>query len=456
MIYMKKIRLLYDQHILPLVYDYSMSMVEAVQKLVKAVNDISADFNEVEEKTEQNTDNITAINQTITSINNSIVNINNEISDIMTDIENLPTEENIEELRSDIEAANIEIQNLNTRVTVLESQNYEDRFLTDESRITQNENDIDDLTTAVQGNTSDIQTINSTLLSVLSRLSTVEIDISNINLDLTSIHNSLTDDRIDIDDLLSRMRTVESNITSIGLDIATIQGDISTINSNILSLQNAVSSIQGDISQLQTDVSNKSSVSINKYTNSGDNIADLIIDGVTTKLYAPNEATDIIYDDAQTSLGPDVQTAIDRLDHDIGVNTGRISTLEGDILDINTGFYNSDISSVSVASSTSQYTDIYNYTFQHGTYLVIFTANFANNSTGYRAALISGTSNATGANTYATVIEQAANGTATRIKCVALLKFNSATTQYFEVRQNSTSNLNVSGNLRFIKLNSAI
>ena len=48
---LNRLKIFYQQHILPIVYDYSMSLSEVVQKLVKVVNNLVDEVGDIEDKT---------------------------------------------------------------------------------------------------------------------------------------------------------------------------------------------------------------------------------------------------------------------------------------------------------------------------------------------------------------------------------------------------------------------
>ena len=67
-----KIRLFYSQHVLPLVYDYSLSFYEALCKVAGVMNDTIEAVEEIDERVTQNTTNITNLTEVVNGFDDRI------------------------------------------------------------------------------------------------------------------------------------------------------------------------------------------------------------------------------------------------------------------------------------------------------------------------------------------------------------------------------------------------
>ena len=136
-----------------------------------------------------------------------------------------------------------------------------------------------------------------------------------------------------------------------------------------------------------------------------------------------------------------------------GNNSTRLATTAFVQSAKNTGFSNpAQFSAVNVTSRTSPFTDLGSFTLSKGTWLIIATINFASNSSGYRAGIISSTSGASSANYTSTVMCGAAPSDVTRMQIVSILQPSSDTTYYVEAKQNSGSTLSCAARVMYIKL----
>jgi len=197
---LNRLKIFYQQHILPIVYDYSMSLSEVVQKLVKVVNNLVDEVGDIEDKTGVYDDKIAALESK--SADQAVYNehINAEIEEINNTISELPTYDVIEDIRTDINNINSSVADLDTRVTVLEGQN------------------------------------------IYRRLDTAEQNIANLGNDIESINGDIT--------------TIENNISDITSDMSDMLGDITAIQGDISDLQTAVSgksSVSVRIAKAATD-----------------------------------------------------------------------------------------------------------------------------------------------------------------------------------------------------------
>jgi len=187
------------------------------------------------------------------------------------------------------------------------------------------------------------------------------------------------------------------------------------------------------------------------------------------------DAEDVQYDNTNSGLtATDAQAAIDELASEKadlaspaftgnptaptqskGNDSTRIATtayVQNELDDINSNFSYDAQASASVPSQTSPFTDIASFSLTAGTWLVIATVNFQSNTSGYRSALISSSSEASGADYRATILVPPVNGDVTRVQVTAILTPTSTTTYYVEAKQNSGSSLSVTARVQRIKL----
>ena len=281
---MRRIRKLYTSRVLPLVYDYSLSVTEMVGKLIRAVNDMADDVTD-------NTDDIETLQSDVSTLQdqtqmalNGVENLGNRIENVEEELENVPTDERIGELQTAINQNAADIVVLDSRVDILESQ--------------------PDLSSEVHNNTSNI--------------STLQGDVSDLN---TAVQGKSTVSYTR--DLSSGTKIGSISIDSISTDIyaptpTVIPGASGITYDNTQSGMTA-SNVQDAIDELDTDVSGKSTVSVTQDISTGSKIGTITIDGVSTDLYAPSAtvippASGITYDNTTSGLqASNVQDAIDEV-----------------------------------------------------------------------------------------------------------------------------------------------
>lgn len=308
---MKKIKLFYEQHILPIVYDYSMSLSECVGKLVKVVNGLIEDIQVIDHKTDVAEQNIDVLQERVNTNNTLINNLRSEVEDLEDTVESLPTQDNIDQMNSAITQNSSDIADLDTRVTVLEGMNVYDRLDQAEQNIIDLQGDVSDIeddienlntdistiNTSISGIRNDITSINGSIGTILSDISLINDDISDVKSDITDIEGDIASINTNITSINADITNINSSISSITGDISDINDDISDINSDISSLMQDVSDINGDISNitsdiigLRSDINNKSTVSYSQIITSGTKIGEITIDGNTIDIYTPDPA----------------------------------------------------------------------------------------------------------------------------------------------------------------------
>lgn len=249
---LNRLKIFYQQHILPIVYDYSMSLSEVVQKLVKVVNNLVDEVGDIEDKTGVYDDKIAALESK--SADQAVYNdhINREIEEINNTISALPTYDVIADIRTDINDINSSVADLDTRVTVLEGQN------------------------------------------IYKRLDTAEQNIANLGNDIESINGDITTIENNISDINSDMHGVKNRIEKLEDCCSDVQGDITNINEDM-------SDMLDDILDLQTAVSGKSNVSVRIPQVRTDSLVVITVDGTDYNITAQNGNNIWIYDPLNSS-----------------------------------------------------------------------------------------------------------------------------------------------------------
>lgn len=280
---MKKIKLFYEQHILPIVYDYSMSLSECVGKLVKVVNGLIEDIQVIDHKTDVAEQNIDVLQERVNTNNTLINNLRSEVSDLENTVESLPTQDNIDQMNSAITQNSSDIADLDTRVTVLEGMNVYDRLDQAEQNIIDLQGDVSDIEDDIDNLNTDIGIINSSISGIRNDITSINGNIGVILSDISLINDDISDVKSDITD-------IEGDIASINTNITSINADITNINSSISSITGDISDINSDIIGLRSDINSKSTVSYNQIQTSGTKIGEITIDGNTTDIYSPDPA----------------------------------------------------------------------------------------------------------------------------------------------------------------------
>ena len=226
---LNRLKIFYQQHILPIVYDYSMSLSEVVQKLVKVVNNLVDEVGDIEDKTGVYDDKIAALESK--SADQAVYNdhINTEIDEINNTISKLPTYDVIADIRTDINNINSSVADLDTRVTVLEGQNIYKRLDTAEQNIANLGNDIKSINgdiTTIENNISDIT---SDMHGVKNRIEKLEDCCSDVQGDITTINE-------DMSDILDDITAIQGDITNINGSVTSIRGDITNLDNRLNSL----------------------------------------------------------------------------------------------------------------------------------------------------------------------------------------------------------------------------
>ena len=113
-----KIRLFYSQHILPLVYDYSLSFYEALCKVAGVLNDTIEAVEEIDNRVTQNTENITNLTQLVNGFDDLIREAENKADQAINGLADLTPIVNQHSI--DIQKHTAELADLETRVALLE------------------------------------------------------------------------------------------------------------------------------------------------------------------------------------------------------------------------------------------------------------------------------------------------------------------------------------------------
>ena len=289
---MRRIRKLYTSRVLPLVYDYSLSVTEMVGKLVRTVNDMADDVTD-------NTDDIETLQSDVSTLQdqtqmalNGVENLGNRLENVEEELENVPTDERIGELQSAINQNAADIVVLDSRVDILESQ--------------------PDLSSEVHNNTANIATLRSDVSDLESDVSTLQTDVSGVQSDLSTLSGN-------VNTLSGNVSTLSGDVSSLQSDVGSLQSNVGTLQTDVGSLQTNVGTLQTDVGALQTAVASKSEVSYSVIITTGSQIGTITIDGVSTDLYAPSAtvippASGITYDNTNSGLqATNVQDAVDEV-----------------------------------------------------------------------------------------------------------------------------------------------
>lgn len=318
---MKKIRLFYEQHILPIVYDYSMSLSECVGKLVRVVNGLIEDVQVIDHKTDVAEQNIDVLQERVNTNNTLINNLRSEVEDLEDTVESLPSQDNIDQLNSAITQNSSDISDLDTRVTVLEGMNVYDRLDQVEQNIIDLQGDVSDIEDDIDNLNTDISIINTSITGIRNDITSINGSIGTILSDISLINDDISDVKSDISDIEDDIANINTNITSINGDITNMNSSIGSMSSDISSLMQDVSDINGDISNitsdiigLRSDINNKSTVSYSQIVTTGTKIGEITIDGNTTDIYSPAAsiptAAQVSYNDVHSTGYTNVQDAL--------------------------------------------------------------------------------------------------------------------------------------------------
>ena len=162
------------------------------------------------------------------------------------------------------------------------------------SRVTAAEQDIDTLETRADGTDNQISLING-------RLSTAENDID----------------------------TLEARADSADSRISTNAGKIAVNESDIDALETRLTADEATITAQGETLARKSTVGIEQILDAGVNVANIEINGLTTRIYAPTagstyvRAIDVPYDNTDSHMyAQNVQSAIDELKNDATLTAG--------------------------------------------------------------------------------------------------------------------------------------
>ena len=113
-----KIRLFYSQHVLPLVYDYSLSFYEALCKVAGVLNDTIEAVEEIDNRVTQNTENITNLTEIVNNFDNRIKDAENKADQAINGLADLTPIVNQHSI--DIQNHTTKLADLQTRVALLE------------------------------------------------------------------------------------------------------------------------------------------------------------------------------------------------------------------------------------------------------------------------------------------------------------------------------------------------
>ena len=291
---MRKIRKFYTQRVLPLVYDYSLSQYEVMNKLTDVVNTLAEDDEEYDHRIDTCEHNIEVLSDRVDVANRGVDNLGERVTDIENELENIPTDDRIEELQQGINQNSADIADLDNRVEVLE--NMPDLS----SQVSVNTADISDIK-------GDIRDINNGLDSHARRISDCEDDISDlqtaVNGKSTVSYNQIITTGNKIGEI-----TINGNTTDIYSPTAptpTTPTAVDVTYDNTTSGLSA-SNVQDAIDEIDSTLDNTSSTASQAYAQALQNLSDIrILSGkVTTnendirdlKVYLNTDVNYLFYD----------------------------------------------------------------------------------------------------------------------------------------------------------------
>lgn len=193
------------------------------------------------------------------------------------------------------------------------------------------EMNMDKLVEICEGSAGQAAALATRMTAAEQDIDTLETRAAGTDNQITLIHGRLSTAENDID-------TLEARADSADTRISTNAGKIATNESDIDALETRLTADEATITAQGVTLEEKSTVGVTQVLDAGVNIANIEIDGLTTRIYAPTagstyvRAVDVPYDNTDSGMyAQNVQSAIDELD-------GHIDGLRGWL---NNAVYNS-------------------------------------------------------------------------------------------------------------------
>lgn len=176
------------------------------------------------------------------------------------------------------------------------------------------EMNLDKLVEICEGSAGQAQALSTRMTAAEQDIDTLENRAAGTDNQITLIHGRLSTAENDIDALEARADSADSRISTNAGKIAVNESDIDTLETRLTADEATITS-QGET------LAEKSTVGVTQVLDAGVNIANIEIDGLTTRIYAPTagstyvRAVDVPYDNTDSGMyAQNVQSAIDELD----------------------------------------------------------------------------------------------------------------------------------------------
>lgn len=183
------------------------------------------------------------------------------------------------------------------------------------------EMNLDKLVEICEGSAGQTQALSTRMTAAEQDIDTLETRAAGTDNQISLINGRVTTAENDIDALEARADSADSRISTNAGKIAVNENDIDALETRLTG-DEATITAQG------VTLAEKSTVGVTQVLDAGVNIANIEIDGLTTRIYAPTagstyvRAVDVPYDNTDSGMhAQNVQSAIDELDDNIDALT---------------------------------------------------------------------------------------------------------------------------------------
>lgn len=178
------------------------------------------------------------------------------------------------------------------------------------------EMNLDKLVEICEGSAGQAQALSTRMTAAEQDIDTLETRAAGTDNQIALINGRVTTAENDIDALEARADSADSRISTNAGKIAVNESDIDTLETRLTADEATITS-QGET------LARKSTVGVTQVLDAGVNIANIEINGLTTRLYAPTagstyvRAVDVPYDNTDSGMyAQNVQSAVDELHGD--------------------------------------------------------------------------------------------------------------------------------------------
>lgn len=259
-------------HVIPLIYDDSLSLYECVGKLYKQVEILRQALSETQSNVETNAANIAALDEKVSGIDTRLSKAETDIVNINDDIKNLNTalgtlsarvtknETDIETINSTISSINSEIENINGIIDAHTSSisaindsigTINTKITTLQSATQTNTNDIENLKSTTADNTNDIENLKSTTADNTNDISLLKTTTATHSTDINNLKTASQTQTTDINNLKTASQEQATNINNLNTELQSVSGEVATNSTDIAALQQ---SNENGASKLNHDV----------------------------------------------------------------------------------------------------------------------------------------------------------------------------------------------------------